>query len=248
MPKVLDEDQLRRKQALEEKRAARRQAKHQQEAKAADTKDNKGASSDQLDGKSQASATTKNAAEGSELSCRFLDLPEDAIHLIYIMLTAADLGRLAGTCKRLTLLLANARTHVVRARCSRTDMANTGRVRFMELCTNEVDAQALLTDSYGGGDTGRVVPRNKFPKKDPPPYLEFCSYARYLQEVATGISSLSTGAREPIPLPRFVQGRMASISPEHSLCRVGGDGTKCGGGGSGVASWGVGRRGQVGLW
>ena len=46
-------------------------------------------------------------------------------------------------------------------------------------------------------------------------------------------------------LPSFVQGRFVSVSPEHSLCRVGGDG-KSGGGGSGVASWGVGKRGQLG--
>lgn len=39
--------------------------------------------------------------------------------------------------------------------------------------------------------------------------------------------------------------RFASVSPEHTLCRVGG-GEKSGGGGSGVASFGVGKRGQLG--
>lgn len=43
-----------------------------------------------------------------------------------------------------------------------------------------------------------------------------------------------------------MNGRFASVSPEHSLCRVGGDGIKSGAGGSGCASWGVGKRGQLG--
>lgn len=52
--------------------------------------------------------------------------------------------------------------------------------------------------------------------------------------------------KDPEMLPRFVHGRFASVSPEHSLCRVGGDGERCGAGGSGVAAWGVGKRGQLG--
>ena len=42
-----------------------------------------------------------------------------------------------------------------------------------------------------------------------------------------------------------MEGRFASVSPDHSLVRAGGDGAKSGGG-SGVASWGVGKRGQLG--
>ena len=47
-------------------------------------------------------------------------------------------------------------------------------------------------------------------------------------------------------VPKFVGGRYVSVSPEHSLSRVGGDGYKSGAGGSGLASWGVGKRGQLG--
>ncbi len=42
-----------------------------------------------------------------------------------------------------------------------------------------------------------------------------------------------------------MNGRFASASPEHSLCRAGG-GDRSGAGGSGTASWGVGKRGQLG--
>ncbi|KAL7559429.1 hypothetical protein ACA910_009989 [Epithemia clementina (nom. ined.)] len=254
MPKkVLDEDKLRRKKALEEKRAARRLAKKEEErhvAVPATANDssiaNKNTENKEEDGGNGNRAGGEvEKAEEKPTSCMLLQLPEDGMRLIYVMLTAADLGRLAGTCKALTMLLSETRTFVVKARCCRVDAVCSGRVRFMEMCTNEVDAENLLKDSYGGGDTGRIVPRNRFPKKQQP-HLEFCAFARYLEEAATGISYLSTGAREPIQLPRFVQGRIASISPEHTLCRVGGDGEKCGGGGSGLASWGVGRRGQLG--
>ena len=54
------------------------------------------------------------------------------------------------------------------------------------------------------------------------------------------------GRKRPTVLPPCVNGRLASVSPEHTLCRIGGDGEKCGAGGSGVASWGVGKRGQLG--
>eukprot|EP00566_Odontella_aurita_P005079 CAMPEP_0113530608 /NCGR_PEP_ID=MMETSP0015_2-20120614/3039_1 /TAXON_ID=2838 /ORGANISM="Odontella" /LENGTH=624 /DNA_ID=CAMNT_0000429359 /DNA_START=653 /DNA_END=2529 /DNA_ORIENTATION=- /assembly_acc=CAM_ASM_000160 len=48
------------------------------------------------------------------------------------------------------------------------------------------------------------------------------------------------------PSPPQVNGRYASCSPEHTLCRVGGAGAQRGAGGSGVSSWGVGKRGQLG--
>ena len=54
------------------------------------------------------------------------------------------------------------------------------------------------------------------------------------------------GRKRPTVLPPCTNGRFASVSPEHTLCRVGGDGEKCGAGGSSVASWGVGKRGQLG--
>ena len=106
------------------------------------------------------------------------------------------------------------------------------------------------------------------------------SYLRFLDEGVAGYATilvpspvLSTRTKLLV-LPPLVQGRFASCSPEHSLCRMGGTdwpanrssvrrvggavsgsgsgGSGGGGGGgggtsgSGVASWGVGRRGQLG--
>jgi alpha-tubulin suppressor-like RCC1 family protein len=74
---------------------------------------------------------------------------------------------------------------------------------------------------------------------------EFVSYARFLDEAVSGYATQNYGGRKPTQLPSCVNGRFVSVSPEHSLCRVGGDGSS-GAGGSGVASWGVGKRGQLG--
>lgn len=239
MPKVLDEDQLRRKKALEERRQSKRRAKAEQEAasKISDVK----TKADDSKGKVVNRETAKGNLAGDIPS--LIDLPEDAVKLIYSMLTAAELGRLAGTCTALTQMLSAARTCCVMALCNRNDPVCTGRVKSLDLCRTEQDAQALLQDSYGGGDTGRILPQGKFAKKI---HMEFCAFARYLEEAAVGFAYLSTGARDPIYLPRFLQGRIASVSPEHSLCRVGGDGKQTGAGGSGLASWGVGKRGQLG--
>lgn len=116
-------------------------------------------------------------------------------------------------------------------------------VRVIEMCSDEAEANLLIEQSYGGGDTGRIKPRGKFAKKGS---NEFISYSRFVEEAVSGYGALSTGrAADPVMLPNYVEGRFCSVSPEHSLCRRGGDGQKSGGG-SGVASWGVGKRGQLG--
>ena len=100
-----------------------------------------------------------------------------------------------------------------------------------------------MAQSYGGGDTGRIAPKGKHCKN----YVtEFVSYARFAEEAVCGYSPLNISRRNPTLLPSYVNGRFVSASPEHSLCRVGG-GKLSGAGGSGVASWGVGKRGQLGL-
>lgn len=132
-------------------------------------------------------------------------------------------------------------------------------VAIVDIISTQADAQRLLAQleyAGGGGANGssvsqpdssneRILPRTAYAKQA---RNEFISYQRFLEEAVTGYSSLSrrNESNQRIILPRFVKGRIASASPEHSLCRVGGDGQHCGAGGSGVASWGVGRRGQLG--
>jgi hypothetical protein len=93
----------------------------------------------------------------------------------------------------------------------------------------------MIDQSFQGGDTGRIIPRKK--KNAINKCDEFVAYARFIDEAAHGFLPFgfrADGEKTPAMAPRFVNGRFVSVSPEHSLCRAGGDGQKCGAGGSGV--------------
>ena len=76
--------------------------------------------------------------------------------------------------------------------------------------------------------------------------LSFPSFARFIDEALKGYSRLRTGGKEEEDmLPHHQSGRFVSCSPEHSVMRAGGGLKK--GGGSGVITWGVGKRGQLGI-
>uniref|UniRef100_A0A8J9T615 Uncharacterized protein n=1 Tax=Phaeodactylum tricornutum TaxID=2850 RepID=A0A8J9T615_PHATR len=247
MPKVLDEDQLRRKQDLERRRIVRRQAKTAEQRERAARHDG-GSRTDPHRHVTGESVSSDGAHPQSPLE----RLPQDALQVVCYHLAAADLGRLLLCSTHFSDILADARLSYVLARLYRPNSAVSGTVGYTDLCRSETAARKLLEQSYGGGDTGQLLVRRKLSKaakaagQVPVPY-EFVSYARFLEQAVSGYATLDTGhAAEPIRLPRSVQGRFASVSPEHSLCRVGGDGQFCGAGGSGVAAWGVGRRGQLG--
>lgn len=229
MPKPINEDRARRRAQLQEKREARRAAsKAREEAK------------ESVD--DSPSSTAKDGAKVAKGYSCLLELPEVAIQMIFSLLSAADLGRLTFTCKKINQMLPESRVPFLVSRLKQDSKAR-GRVGYTHLCTNEAEARGLLDRIHDGGDTGRILPRGNHAKKF---HYDFVAYARFLEEAVSGYSALSTGSsREPIMLPRFTEGRFASVSPEHSLCRVGGDGKKSGAGGSGVASWGVGNRGYV---
>jgi hypothetical protein len=100
----------------------------------------------------------------------------------------------------------------------------------------------IVEQSFEGGDTNRCRATGKAAKEFA---SEFVSYSRFLEEAVCGYATQYYGGKTPTMLPPFVNGRFVSVSPEHSLCRVGGGGD-VGAGGSGVACWGVGKRGQLG--
>lgn len=230
MPKPIDEDRARRKELLEQKRAARRAAKEAQHA---------------LEEKLPAKSSTETAANTETAPtepCWLLELPEPAVQDIFSLLPAADLGCLTSTCKSLHQLLTGARVPILMARLHRP-LPNMPTMDRVDLVADEAEARQLLQQSLAG-ITGRILPRGRYAKQTS---SEFVAYARFLEEAVAGYSCLSTGSSSsPIVLPRWTEGRFCSASPEHSLCRVGGDGRYSGAGGSGLASWGVGRRGQLG--
>ena len=242
MPKPVDEDRARRRELLEQKRAARRAAKKQQEEEERQRQ--------QADGGAQEpEKDERKAAPISPDGPSILQVPEDAMQNLMSFLPVNDLGRLLLTCKTINQLLAEARTTLLISYLCYpySHKPATNCVGYVNICSNNDNTEAtklLDLSLIAGGDTGRILPRGKYAKKS---HNEFVSYARFLQESVNGHSVLSTGRpRDPILLPQFTQGRFASVSPEHSLCRCGGDGEKSGAGGSGVASWGVGKRGQLG--
>jgi hypothetical protein len=203
--KYVDEDSVRRKALLEEKRAAR---------KAATNKEPKNAPNDHTP--TTPTNTSTSNQETNALPCALLSLPQDTLHHVFTCLSAQEFGRLVLTSHSLHRLLnSKARVSVLLSRLP------------MIACPD--DARALLQQlEYAGGDTGRLSSTNN----------DFLSYARFVESASVGYSPLvrRTNKNDPILLPTFLQGAVASVSPKHSLFRVD----------NGVASWGVGKRGQLG--
>jgi alpha-tubulin suppressor-like RCC1 family protein len=261
MPKKeIDEDRARRKELLEQKKAARKAEREKAEALAAEAT----ALQPQQSAKHTVSSSSQNhtavASDGGGDDATHIvltQLPVDALHVVCSMLSAADLGRVTATCPQLLRLLTSARTLYLQSRLGGCPCAIISQQYHLHLCTSEEDARNVWTDALSaGGDTGRLVSASSTPKSSVLTNetvrnaLPFCGYARFLEEVVSGYALLKSNNNDDedrVRLPNFVQGRMASASPEHSLVRVGGDGTHCGPGGSGVAAQGVGKRGQLGL-
>jgi len=146
-----------------------------------------------------------------------LQIPEDALQEIFCCLSARDLGCIYMTCRRMKKV--ECRIVYLMSRLHTPTLTRQGMVGYTDLIHTRDDATLLL----------------------PPKTESFLAYVRMLEEQVCGYSALK-GTDRCAP---FLHGRFASASPEHSLCRAGG-GDNCGPGGSAVASWGVGKRGQLG--
>ena len=236
MPKVLDEDQLRRKKQLAEKRAARKKAKEEEAQRAAEQ-----AAKAQAERQRRAENPENKEEETIDRHCYLIDLPEDAMVNLFQFLSAPELGRLTLTARSLHNFLKDARTSIVFSRLCNKQVS---------LVTTTTQVEDLLVHAEtAGGDTGRIAPRGKYAKSHHP---DFVSYAHFLEQAVTGYFVLQQDKQdndnkndEIFHFPVHIEGRFVSVSPEHSLSRVGGNGAT-GAGGSGVASWGVGKRGQLG--
>lgn len=205
----------------------------------------------------------KNVVQHSPL----LHLPDDAMRQILCCLPSQDLGAITLSCLSINRMLKEVRVPYILSRLNRANRPLKGAVGYIDMCHDQAQARTLLEQSFGGGETGRLITRKCKQSGDAD---EFVAYARYLEESVCGYAPMVShrillchkqnsvpivsfpmspqGVRRKNPelLPPHVNGRFASVSPEHSLCRVGGDGEQCGAGGSGVAAWGVGKRGQLG--
>jgi hypothetical protein len=174
--------------------------------------------------------------------CIILDsLPEESFYQILACLPARELAAVSLTCQQWNYSIREARVPYLVDRLS-------SKLQLLDESNSADDCRLLLSASYGGGETKRVVTKKQRKSSAARGDCdEFMAYARFLEEGVSGYSQLSTNnPNNVIYLPSHItNGRYCSASPEHSLVRVGG-GDKSGAGGSGAASWGVGRRGQLG--
>jgi hypothetical protein len=240
MPKPIDEDRARRKAELEKKRAARKAEKEQQEALLLQAAQDLKALKLQEEEEKAKNQNDKNSDTFSFL----LSLPEDAMQVLFCMLPACDLGCLVVTCSTLHTYLSKARVMHLKSRL------NSSR---LQMCSNETHVQSVLRQSFPSYAHGSLTSSTDTKKTregdNNQPNNEYLFYSSFVEE-AMGCSVLSVPSNsapasafkskrpDTILLPSYLQGRFASTSPEHSLCRASRT--------SGCASWGVGMRGQLG--
>eukprot|EP00980_Cylindrotheca_fusiformis_P014501 scaffold3875_cov123-Cylindrotheca_fusiformis.AAC.21 len=227
MPARTAAEKLARKQLLEEKKEARRLAKEAKDKERAAKGTNKTATA----------GTQKSEQKETKGECYIFGLSEDTLSHIICFLPSRDLGALTLTGRHFSKLVVESRVHFIMSR-----LQNPSGTKGISICKNQNDARKIIEQSYGGGETNRIRAKGKAAKEFA---SEFVSYARFLEEGVSGYGTQNFGGRTPALLPPFVNGRFVSVSPEHSLCRVGG-GASSGAGGSGCASWGIGKRGQLG--
>lgn len=235
MPARSEEEKARRK-AEYLKRKEEREKKKAAEAEAA----KKGADDKP---KEDVKKAAQGTSTGSGVSL-LLGLPEDALKQVLCCLPAADLGKVSMTCTQMNEALPSVREAYL---ISRLKHARIGSVGLVDICGGVDEARKMIEQSYEGGETGRIIQKKK--KNARRSADEFVAYARFLDEAVLGFLAFkfrADGEKNRALAPRHINGRFVSVSPEHSLCRAGGDGQTCGAGGSGVASWGVGKRGQLG--
>lgn len=235
-PKLTLAEKQAKKERLEEKREARRLAKEKKEKSSLENESPGHRSSPA--GGSGTGSTGSVVVDADE--CYVFSLSNDALNHFLSFLPARDLGALTLTCRHWNKLLMadDTRAFYVWSRLVRKSSVGSFDIK---MCRDIDDAREIVEQSYGGGETGRLKVKGKAGKWK----SEFVNYARFLQETVSGYSILNLGTKTPTMLPSFVNGRFASTSPEHTICRVGG-GANAGSGGSGVASSGVGKRGQLG--
>jgi E3 ubiquitin-protein ligase HERC2 len=239
-PKLTLAEKLERKERLAQKREARRLAKEKKEREKAEHEADDAETSTSGIGGENNKASGSAAIESDNCFIFSISNDADAQNHFLSFLPARDLGALMLTCRKWNNLLVMDDARAFYA-LSRLSHKSSPRSFETNLCRDIDEARKVVEESYGGGDTGRLKLKGKAGKWK----SEFVNYARFLQEAVNGYSDLSVGGRTPTMLPTFVNGRFASTSPEHTLCRVGGGGN-VGSGGSGVASSGVGKRGQLG--
>ena len=185
------QEKLERKRRLEEKREARKLAKEKKVKEKA----------------SKASSAAKRKVSESQIDptkCFISTVSDDTLHNILWYLAARDMGALTLTCRHFSKLLVDARESFLMARLHRPNERISGTTGCVDLCSSQNDAREIVKQSYGGGDTRRIIAKGKARKEF---VSEFVSYARFLEEAVCGYATQNYGGKKPTFLPAFVNGR-----------------------------------------
>jgi len=252
---------LEAKERAEKRRLAKKAADANEEAIVNDEKRPTASSNEKLP-KAAAAANTNNS--NTPIVVPLLNLPVDTFARIMRYLPAREYGAMSLTCSNIRKRVCGetCRAMHLASRIMRREEKEDGKratngsmcqVSGLRLCGGRKEAMELLQRSLVGrfGCTNRLVVVNKKKKtannieddEDDSAGDEYPGYARFIEETTIGHSAIQCTRHGTFPT--HLQGRFASCSPEHSLLRLGG-GASSGPGGSGCASWGIGKRGQLG--
>jgi alpha-tubulin suppressor-like RCC1 family protein len=213
-------------------------------------------------GKPNSNPPSTSEAYDNSSSSALLCLPLDPLAYTLTFLSARELGAcLIASSYLAKSILPTLQQKVIRSRCKhmlppRSDNVHDTDVTLLDartLAQSAVTSGVDLVNKAISKVNKRIVKSQPPNAKNSAPLLSedpavatlsLPAYVRFIDEALAGQATVKS-PDGPLPLPAIVNGRFVSCSPEHSVIRAGGGGAK--GGGSGVMTWGVGKRGQLGL-
>ncbi|GAX26573.1 hypothetical protein FisN_21Lh039 [Fistulifera solaris] len=211
--------------AVDEDRARRRELLEQKRAARRWTKEQV-QQQQQKDAPKAAASTTASTTttDTSREPCLLFQMKEDCWNYTMGFLSATDMGRLIMTCRSAPRFFAPLDYLATRLQAFPD-------VQYCPAPTIE-QLEMIWKQAAAGGDTGRIRILPRQPAQSA--YPDFLAYARFLEQSLHRYLRLKQPHQQPVLLGNG--GTMVSVSPEHSLVRSF----------DGVASWGIGKRGQLG--
>lgn len=190
MPPRTNEEKERRKLLRQQKRDAREKKRAQEEVnEPKEPPKTENATEQKPAAVTTADASTPSASNQSNGSL-LLHIPVDAMRLIMCHLAAHDLGSFTLVCTLVNHMLFEVRVSYLLSRLNRPNHAIPGAVGFTEMLTDQAHARQLIQDSFGGGDTGRLVTKKCRRNKSGGNADEFVAFARFLEESVCGYAPM----------------------------------------------------------
>ena len=223
-----------KKQQAKERREKRNERKAQKQAEEAKLGGNASFSNNQAFNQNEKGGVdTEEILKLKAMGYLTLDtIPEDDLVSILCFLPARDLGAVIMTCRYINQVLKyGCEQHLLTRLQPRYGM-NEAEIRELIHCgaVENSSSNRLMSKKVKKG-----IGADDYP-----------GFVRFIEETVCDFAYQNYGnGNSKQRMPAYAEGRIVSASPEHSLCRMGGD-KSAGPGGSGCAAWGIGKRGQLG--